>query len=187
MSKNSSSKKQFAFPLKLEGKDIRICRQRLGMTQAEFAHYANVSIKTVERWESGFQPISGPVVPLVSILTEQPQLIEAFTIPEKEYPMRLWYYFKKQLCTLIDVDERRKKIKIHNYTDDDILRAFGIKEKPDFDDYKAFLESRCFPASRDKMKLMLEHLGIPYYDPLLIIERTQGRMAEDDFWIKIEK
>ena len=33
----------------------------------------------------------------------------------------------------------------------------------------------------------LEGLGIPFYDPILIIEKTAGRMAEDDFWIKIER
>ena len=37
------------------------------------------------------------------------------------------------------------------------------------------------------MKIMLEGLGIPFYDPILIVEKTGGRMAEDDFWIKIER
>ena len=50
-----------------------------------------------------------------------------------------------------------------------------------------FLESRCFPRSRDKMKLVLKDLDIPFYDPILIIEKTQGRMAEDDFWLRIER
>ena len=49
------------------------------------------------------------------------------------------------------------------------------------------LESRCFPRTRDKMKLILNELNIPFYDPYMIVEKTQGRMAEDDFWIKIEK
>jgi putative transcriptional regulator len=37
------------------------------------------------------------------------------------------------------------------------------------------------------MKIGLRELGIPFYDPLLIIEKTAGRMAEDDFWIRIER
>ena len=37
------------------------------------------------------------------------------------------------------------------------------------------------------MKLMLEHFDLPFYDPMLIIEKTKGRMAEDDFWILIER
>lgn len=44
-----------------------------------------------------------------------------------------------------------------------------------------------FRWTRDKMKLVLEDLKIPFYDPYLIIEKTEGRMAEDDFWIRIEK
>ena len=46
---------------------------------------------------------------------------------------------------------------------------------------------RCFPETRDKMKLELKKLGIPFYDPMLIIEKTQGRMAEDEFSIRIER
>ena len=37
------------------------------------------------------------------------------------------------------------------------------------------------------MKIMLKQYDIPFYDPFLIIEKTEGRMAEDDFWIKIER
>lgn len=37
------------------------------------------------------------------------------------------------------------------------------------------------------MKLILKDLGRPFYDPIMIIEKTEGRMAEDDFWIRIER
>lgn len=73
-----------------------------------------------------------------------------------------------------------------NYARDYVMRAFGKDESPDFAAYKEFLESRCFPRNRDKMKLILEDLDLPFYEPLMIIEKTQGKMAEDDFWIKIE-
>ncbi len=35
------------------------------------------------------------------------------------------------------------------------------------------------------MKLQLEEIGLPFYDPFMIIEKTEGRMAEDHFWIRI--
>ncbi len=70
--------------------------------------------------------------------------------------------------------------------DDPLFRAFGVKLEPEYEDYEAFLESRCFPRTRDKMKIQLKELDIPFYDPLLIIEKTQGRMADDDFWLKVE-
>ncbi len=108
-------------------------------------------------------------------------------IPEKVYPLRLWYMSGDQVSTIIDVDEQNRKVEIHNYTKDYIARAFGVIERPSFEDYEAFLESRCFPRTRDKMKLVLEDLGLPFYDPFMIIEKTEGRMAEDDFWIRIER
>ena len=55
------------------------------------------------------------------------------------------------------------------------------------EEYEEFLESRCFPQTRDKMKLILKDLNLPFFDPLLIIQQTEGRMAEDDFWIRIER
>ena len=55
---------------------------------------------------------------------------------------------------------------------------FG-KENPDYAMYQEFLESRCFPESRDKIKLVLKDLDIPFYDPFMIIEKTEGRMAEE--------
>ncbi|MDE6974475.1 MAG: hypothetical protein K2P38_15520 [Lachnospiraceae bacterium] len=108
-------------------------------------------------------------------------------IPEKVYPLRLWYMSGDQVSTIIDVDEQNRKVEIHNYTKDYIARAFGVIECPSFEDYEAFLESRCFPRTRDKMKLVLEDLGLPFYDPFMIIEKTEGRMTEDDFWIRIER
>ena len=81
----------------------------------------------------------------------------------------------------------QRKVKIYNYTNNFIKKAFGRNEKPTFEEYEEFLESRCFPRQRDKIKLVLEDLNLPFYDPFMIIEKTEGRMAEDDFWIRIER
>lgn len=32
----------------------------------------------------------------------------------------------------------------------------------------------------------LNRLDVPFYDPYLIIQKTEGRMAEDHFWIKLD-
>ena len=79
-----------------------------------------------------------------------------------------------------------QRIKFKNFQRNILFRAFGSKTDPSWEDYEAFLESRCFPRERDKMKLILKELNLPFYDPLMIVEKTQGRMAEDDFWIKVE-
>lgn len=76
---------------------------------------------------------------------------------------------------------------LFNYTNNIMFRAFGANNNPNYDDYEEFLKSRCFPETRDKIKIQLDALGIPFYDPMLIIGKTQGRMAEDDFWIMIER
>ena len=57
----------------------------------------------------------------------------------------------------------------------------------DWDDFTWFLESRCFPKTRDHAKDILKEMGLPFYDPLLIIEKTDGRMAGDEQWILILK
>lgn len=179
--------KNFAVADYITGDEIKNLRKRLKLTQAQFAELVNISQKTVERWEAGKKEITGPVVTLVKILQEYPQVEENLIIPEKKYPMRIWYMFHQEICSVIDVDERLRKLVVYNYTNDYIKRAFGREDKPTFEQYEEFLESRCFPRSRDKMKLHLKELGLPFYDPLMIIEKTQGRMAEDDFWLKIER
>ena len=50
--------------------------------------------------------------------------------------------------------------------------AFGVNQLPTYEEYEEFLESRCFPKTRDKIKLELKRLDLPFYDPLMIIEKT---------------
>lgn len=89
-------------------------------------------------------------------------------------------------CTDIYADFTDEKVFIVNYTDDLLHRAFGCIENPTWQDFQDFIEERCFPRTRDKMKWILKDLDLPCYDPLLIIEKTQGRMAEDHQWIEIK-
>lgn len=179
--------KEYITPKYTTAEEIKRVRNSLNLTQKEFASFIGVSKPTVERWEAGDGQITGPVVFLIEILKRSPDLQKEFEIPDKETPIRLKYYYRDMLCTIIDVDEAKQKVKIRNYTDNLIFRAFGRNEKPTFKDYEEFLESRCFPRGRDKMKLMLKQYDIPFYDPFLIIEKTGGRMEEDDFHIEIER
>ena len=87
------------------------------------------------------------------------------------------------ICTIIDVDLLEEKVKIKNYANNIMYRAFGKNNNPTFSDYEDFLKSRCFPETRDKLKLVLEDLNLPFYDPFLIIKKTEGRMAEDDMTV----
>lgn len=99
--------------------------------------------------------------------------------------LRLNYMNRNELCTTIDVDFKHEKIKIKNYTDKIPLRAFGVVENPTWEDFQWFLKDRCFPETRAHLKWVLSDVGISFYDPLMIIEKTKGKMAEDQQWIEV--
>lgn len=181
------SEKRYALADAVQGSDIAAVRKKLKLTQREFSELLNVSLKTVERWESGKTAVAGPAVTLMKLLNRDVSLAEKLEVPKRELPLRLWYYYRNDVCTVIDVDERKRLVRVYNYTDDDMFKAFGKAKDITFQMYEHFLESRCFPRERDKIKLKLKELDLPFYDPLLIIEKTEGRMAEDEFWIKTER
>ena len=103
----------------------------------------------------------------------------------QDYVLRMEYMCEDELCSVILVDFMREKVEVINKTDEVIHQAFGAKARPDWEDFEYFLESRCFPRSRDHMKSILRDLGLDNYDPLAIIEKTGGRMAEDKQWVKM--
>ncbi len=103
---------QFAILKKLKGKDIKRLRQKLKLTQVMFAQLANVSVKTIERWETSDNVITGPIVTLVQILNQYRELAEEYVIPSKEYDLRMWYMCKDVPCTMIDIDSCNRKIQI---------------------------------------------------------------------------
>ena len=177
----------FAIQKYVTGSDIKRVRKTLRLTQKKFAELVGVSKATMERWETKEDKITGPVVLLLKILEDHPEYVTKIQIPDKKYGLRMWYMHEQEICTLIDVDELRKRVRIKNYIDNIMFQAFGNLKETTYEDYEVFLESRCFPKSRDKMKLILKDLDLPFYDPLMIIQKTEGRMAEDHFWIQIER
>ena len=52
--------------------------------------------------------------------------------------MRMNFMNHDDLCTTIDIDFRHEKIKIKNYTDQIIFRAFGVVTDPDWADFEYF-------------------------------------------------
>ena len=104
--------------------------------------------------------------------------------PEQGYTMRMTLMYQTHPCTVIDVNFLDQKIKIQNQTNDLLHRAFGCIENPSWQDFEYFLQDRCFPATRGNVKHLLKAIGEPSYDPWAIVEKTKGRMAEDQLWIK---
>lgn len=101
-----------------------------------------------------------------------------------EYSMRIEFMNKDKCCSVILVDFRNEKICVINHTDNPILRPFGIKAKPTWEDFNAFLDERCIPKERFMIKQVLKDLGLEQYDALRILEKTGGRTGEDDMWMK---
>ena len=50
-----------------------------------------------------------------------------------------------------------------------------------------FLDERCIPRQRAGLREYLEAKGLDEYDPLAIIQKTKGRMAEDDQWMEVRE
>ena len=111
--------------------------------------------------------------------------IHASAPPEDGYTLRMTYMYRRKPCTIIDVDFLNRRIKIENRTDDMLHRAFGVIEEPTWEDFEYFLQERCFPETRGNAKTLLKDLQLDNYDTLQIIEKTQGRMADDDLWLKL--
>ena len=177
--------KEYVINKSIYGRDIKRVRALLKMSQKEFADLVGCSKRTVENWESKDGEITGPIVTLVEILIRRPDLVSRLELPPKKYNIRLLYMYENTVCTVIVVDELHRLVEIRNYIDDPLFRAFGVNTEPAYEDYEEFLRSRCFPESRDKMKIELKNLGLPFYDPLMIIGKTGGRMEEDKFSIEI--
>ena len=98
--------------------------------------------------------------------------------------MRLTYMFRRQPCTVIDVNFLDRKVVIQNKTDDILHRAFGVIKDPTWHDFDNFFRDRCFPQTRSNCKELLQEMGLTDYDPLQIAEKTKGRLADDEMWLR---
>ena len=99
----------------------------------------------------------------------------------------LRFYDGEQLCSSIYADLTKQRIMVENQAVALVKTAFGNNVQPDWADFQGFLSERCIPRQRAGLREYLEALGLEEYDPLAIIEKTGGRMAEDQQWLTIEE
>lgn len=121
-------------------------------------------------------------------VTKRLKLEEFLTVKREQGHrlVKLLFFNGSELCTTILADETEHVLQIKNHTDHIIKTAFGNNLSPTWDDFQHFLEARCIPRARAGLREYLEAIGVEAYDPMQIIQKTQGRMAEDDQWIKLE-
>ena len=101
-----------------------------------------------------------------------------------DYTLRIDYMNQDKCCSVILVDFLHEQIAVVNKTTDPLLKAFGMKVNPDWEDFRGFLEERCIPRERFCIKQVLKDIGVDGYDPLAILEKTQGKTGEDEMWLK---
>lgn len=97
------------------------------------------------------------------------------------------FYDGEILCTKIIADFTDETLAVENMTNHIVKTAFGKNETPTWGDFQSFLEERCLPRNRSGMREYLETIGVEEYNPLEIIKKTGGKMAEDNQWFKLEE
>lgn len=106
---------------------------------------------------------------------------------EQGHDVRIFrYYDDKTLCSTIYADFTDQMLVVENEDVLSIKTAFGNNRKPNWGDFQNFLAERCIPRQRAGLLEYLEAWGLEEYDPISIIQKTEGRMAEDQQWITIE-
>lgn len=108
---------------------------------------------------------------------------EAFSVVDNKLVRNIRYMNREKPCTDIIIDFGISEIHIINYTAELTDRAFGTIDHPNWQQFQKFLESRCFPKTRAGLKNILNELGLQYYDPWEIIQKTGGRLTDDHQWI----
>lgn len=98
----------------------------------------------------------------------------------------LRYYHEETLCSKIAANYTGCTLAVENYTPNILHTAFGNNPSPTWEDLQLFLEERCIPRTRAGLREYLEAIGVEEYDPLEIIKKTAGRMAEDAQWLRVE-
>ena len=106
---------------------------------------------------------------------------------KKHRLLELRFYDGEKLCNRICADYTSHDIFSERYTDDLVKTAFGKEVRPSWESFQQFLAERCVPRQRAGLREYLEALGLDEYDPLAIIKKTGGRMAEDQQWLEIRE
>ena len=98
----------FITPEYTTAKEIKKIRKELHLTQKEFAEFINCSKPTVERWERSEDVIRGPIVPFLKMLQKYPEYEQEVKVPEKVWPLRIWYMYDPVSYTHLDVYKRQE-------------------------------------------------------------------------------
>ena len=60
---------------KFDAKDVRLVRAKMDMTQAQFAEAFHLTLRTLQKWESGERKPTGPAVTLLQVIRAEPRAV----------------------------------------------------------------------------------------------------------------
>ena len=138
----------------------------------------NLSDAQIEMYFDGEKIILLPALSLCDFIEHKQALRHRLLL--------LQFYDGAILCTKICADYTDQTIVAEDLTDNLVKTAFGNNTTPTWADFERFLEERCIPKARSGIRTYLESIGVEDYDPVQIIRKTEGRMAEDQQWIQLE-
>ena len=165
-----------------KGCSISELARRYGVSRQTMSFYINEVSSEMEVTSTD------EISTIIHSLTYWKKINELYSVPPAEIEkcrMRMDYMRNKEIFTTILVNFKDEQIYIKNYTEHPLKCAFGIKRNPTWEDFTSFLEERCVPKSRDHMKVILKDYDLDFFDPISIIEKTGGCMAEDDYCLKL--
>ena len=70
----SKGKSKASRQFKVEATDVKVVRERVGLTQDEFAKLIRASIKTLQNWEQHRREPTGPAAALLKIVAQSQSL-----------------------------------------------------------------------------------------------------------------
>lgn len=77
-------------------------------------------------------------------------------------------------------------VDIANFTDNKYLLPF-LYDGVTREDVEDMFARRVFDIGRPDKDELLKEMGVPFYDPIMIILKTRGVMLRDYFWIRFNK
>lgn len=94
-----------------------------------------------------------------------------------------------EVVAKMDVDWPSKTVHVEQYSADKLVIPFptlGEKVDVSTEKFVDYLESRCFPRTRDNAQELLEMMGLTAYNPYKIVRTTHGVIFDDYIWLRFK-
>ena len=62
-----------------------------------------------------------------------------------------------------------------------------IPQMETLDELNSWVENRCPPRTRADIDILLQGLGLSFYAPFNIVQKTNGAMFEDEYWLRFRE